>query len=46
MPDGKGCRLTLTQSGVDIAAEMRMVPPGVKGGSEQGWEITLAHALA
>jgi uncharacterized protein YndB with AHSA1/START domain len=49
VPDGAGCRLTLTQSGVDIAAEMRMLPPGVKGGSEQGWETmldTLARALA
>ena len=36
-PDGAGCVLTLTQTGVDIAAELAGLPPGMRGGSELGW---------
>ncbi len=36
-PDGAGCVLTLTQEGVDIAAELSYLPPGVTGGTEHGW---------
>ncbi len=48
-PDGAGCVLTLTQQGVDLAAELACVPPGMKSGSELGWAKvfdTLAAALA
>ncbi len=38
-PDGDGCQLTFTQSGVDIAQELRHLPPDVAGGSEQGWQL-------
>lgn len=37
-PDGKGCLMTFTQEGVDIAGELQKLPPGQKGGTEQGWE--------
>lgn len=37
VPEGAGCRLTLTQEGVDIAAELGQLPPGVEGGTAQGW---------
>ncbi len=36
-PSGAGCILTLTQQGVDIAGELRHLPPGVAGGTEKGW---------
>lgn len=36
-PDGDGCRLTPTQEGTDIAAELRHMPPGEEGGTEMGW---------
>jgi uncharacterized protein YndB with AHSA1/START domain len=36
-PDGAGCLLTLTQEGVDIAAELRSLPLDVTGGTEHGW---------
>jgi len=49
VPDGAGCILTLTQEGVDIAAELRHLPAGVVGATEHGWmemfdqlELTLA----
>jgi Activator of Hsp90 ATPase homolog 1-like protein len=47
-PDGTGCLMTLTQEGIDIADELRQLPPGVEGGTEKGWNImfdTLAAAL-
>ncbi|HEU5101117.1 MAG TPA: SRPBCC family protein [Roseiflexaceae bacterium] len=37
VPDGAGCILTLTQAGVDIANELRLLPPGIQGGTEKGW---------
>lgn len=36
-PDAAGSILTFTQAGVDIADELRQVPAGEMGGSEQGW---------
>jgi len=36
-PSGAGCILTLTQQGVDIAGELRHLPPGIAGGTELGW---------
>ncbi len=36
-PDGAGSVMTFTQAGVDIADELRQVPTGEQGGSEQGW---------
>lgn len=36
-PSGTGCILTFIQEGIDIAEEMRQLPPGVEGGTEQGW---------
>lgn len=36
-PDGTGCILTLTQEGIDIANELRAIPAGEVGGTEQGW---------
>jgi len=48
-PDGDGCLLTLTQEGIDIDSELRRLPPGVRGGSETGWEAmfdNLAKAVA
>ena len=36
-PDGAGCVLTLTQEGVDVAAELRQLPPGGQSGTEAGW---------
>jgi uncharacterized protein YndB with AHSA1/START domain len=36
-PSGAGCILTLTQEGVDIADELRQLPPGAEGGTEKGW---------
>jgi uncharacterized protein YndB with AHSA1/START domain len=47
-PEGIGCVITFTQAGVDIANELREVPLGQKGGSEQGWDQgfgSLAAAL-
>ena len=38
-PDGAGCVMTFTQSGVDIAAELADVPVGEVGGSEFGWDL-------
>jgi uncharacterized protein YndB with AHSA1/START domain len=40
-PDGAGCILTLTQAGTDIADELRQLPAGVVGGTEQGWSMML-----
>lgn len=37
-PEGAGCRLTLTQEGIDIAAELAHVPPDAEGGTAQGWQ--------
>src|SRR5688572_21766991 len=31
-PSGTGCLLTFTQEGLDIAAELRQLPPGVESG--------------
>jgi uncharacterized protein YndB with AHSA1/START domain len=45
VPDGAGCILTLTQAGVDIAEELRLLPPGIQGGSEKGW-IDMLDLLA
>jgi uncharacterized protein YndB with AHSA1/START domain len=45
VPSGAGCILTLTQEGVDIADELRQLPPGVEGGTEAGWRI-MFEALA
>jgi uncharacterized protein YndB with AHSA1/START domain len=36
-PEGAGCVVTFTQEGVDIAEELRQLPPGEKGGTEAGW---------
>jgi uncharacterized protein YndB with AHSA1/START domain len=36
-PSGTGCMLTLTQEGIDIAAEVVHVPAGAQGGTEMGW---------
>lgn len=36
-PHGTGCIMTLTQEGIDIAAELRQLPLDVAGGTEQGW---------
>jgi len=44
-PDGAGCILTLTQEGVDIAAELGLLPAGVAGGTETGW-IDMFDTLA
>ncbi len=38
-PSGTGCILTFTQAGIDIATELRMLPPGVEGGTEHGWKL-------
>jgi uncharacterized protein YndB with AHSA1/START domain len=41
-PAGSGCILTFTQAGIDIADELRQLPPGVVGGTEKGWnDMTL-----
>jgi uncharacterized protein YndB with AHSA1/START domain len=45
VPDGAGCILTLTQAGVDIANELRQLPPDVEGGTEKGWS-DMFEALA
>lgn len=39
VPDGAGSLLTFTQEGIDIAEELRQLPPGVEGGSEHGWRL-------
>ncbi len=44
-PAGSSCILTLTQAGIDIADELRQLPPGVEGGTEKGWNDMFA-ALA
>jgi uncharacterized protein YndB with AHSA1/START domain len=44
-PSGAGCILTLTQEGIDIADELRHLPPGVEGGTEMGWRL-MFDALA
>ncbi len=47
-PSGTGCVLTFTQAGIDIAHELHSLPPGVEGGTENGWRIMfdlLAAAL-
>ena len=44
-PAGSGCMLTLTQADIDIADELRQLPPGVEGGTEKGWNDML-EALA
>jgi activator of Hsp90 ATPase-like protein len=36
-PSGAGCILTFTQAGIDIAAELRQLPPDIEGGTEKGW---------
>jgi uncharacterized protein YndB with AHSA1/START domain len=36
-PSESGCVLTFTQEGTDIAEELRQLPSGETGGSEQGW---------
>ena len=36
-PDGTGCLMTFTQEGIDIADELRQLPPGVEGGTAKGW---------
>ena len=44
----RGGILTLTQAGIDIADELRQLPPGVEGGTEKGWNDmfdALARAL-
>ena len=49
VPSGAGCILTLIQEGIDIADELRQLPPGVEGGTEKGWSLMfdiLAAALA
>jgi hypothetical protein len=49
VPSGAGCILILTQEGVDIADELRQLPPGVEGGAEKGWSLmfdALAATLA
>ena len=42
---GAGCIVTLTQAGIDIAEELRQLPPGVQGGIEAGWRL-MFEALA
>jgi RNA polymerase sigma factor (sigma-70 family) len=37
-PTDNGCSVTLIQSGVDIAKELKELPPGQKGGSQTGYE--------
>ncbi len=47
-PEGNSSVITFTQAGVDIANELREIPPGQKGASEQGWNQgfdSLAAAL-
>lgn len=38
-PEGTGCVMTFTQSGVDIADELAALPDGEVGGSEFGWNL-------
>ena len=44
-PSGAGCMVTFTQAGIDIAEELRQLPPGVEGGTEAGWRL-MFDALA
>ncbi len=37
-PDGGGCMVTFVQSGVDIASELRDLPPGETSGTEAGYQ--------
>jgi hypothetical protein len=37
-------KIALT-TGVDIAGELRMLPPGIQGGTEKGW-INMLDMLA
>lgn len=39
IPDGDGCLMHFTQTGPDIAAELRALPPGERGDTDHGWNI-------
>lgn len=43
-PSEAGCVLTFTQAGIDIAEELRQLPPNAQSASEQGW-IGMLDAL-
>jgi uncharacterized protein YndB with AHSA1/START domain len=38
MPEGAGSRVVFVQAGVDIASELRELPPGEQSASEAGWQ--------